>query len=156
MEFAIVISIIVLGLLIIMAEIFLIPGTSIVGILGMIVILIGIAFAYSKLGAPRAHYILLGSMVSTGVLLYFGFKAYTSQKFSLKETIDGQVNIMESGKFNVGDEGITVTLLRPTGKVNFNNEMCEAFSIDDIIEPDITVKIVKIEQNKIFVKPINT
>jgi membrane-bound ClpP family serine protease len=156
MEFAIVISIIVLGLLIIMAEIFLIPGTSIVGILGMIVIIIGIGFAYSKLGAQKGHYVLLGSMAATGVLLYVGFKAYTSQKFSLKETIDGQVNLSVAGKLNVGDEGITATLLRPTGKVNFKNEMWEAYSVDDIIEPDTMVKIIKIEQNKIFVKPVKS
>jgi membrane-bound ClpP family serine protease len=155
MEFAIVISIIVLGLLIIMAEIFLIPGTSIVGILGLIVILIGIGFGYSELGRTKGHYVLAGSFISTGILLYYGFKAYTSQKFSLKETIDGRVNILEAGKLNIGDEGITVTLLRPAGKVNIKNEMWEAFSIDDIIQADVAIKIVKIEQNKIFVKPIN-
>jgi membrane-bound ClpP family serine protease len=156
MELAIVISIIVLGLLIIMAEIFLIPGTSIVGILGLIVILVGIAFGYSELGRTKGHYVLTGSFVATGILLYYGFKAYTSQKFSLKETIDGKVNILEEGKLIVGDKGISVTLLRPSGKIKIKDEMYEAFSIDDIIEPDTEIKIVKIEQNKIFVKPVNS
>jgi membrane-bound ClpP family serine protease len=156
MELAIVISIIVLGLLIIMAEIFLIPGTTIVGILGIIVVLVGVAFGYSELGREKGHYVLLGAFISTGALLYLGFKAYTSQKFSLKESIDGRVNVIEAGKLNVGEEGISVTSLRPTGKARFNHELWEVYSIDEIIEPEEKIRIVKIEQNKIFVKPVKS
>jgi membrane-bound ClpP family serine protease len=156
MELGIIIAIIVLGLLIIMVEIFLIPGTTIVGILGALVVLIGVAFGYSELGKTKGHLILLGSLLSTGILLYFGFKAYTSQRFALKERIDSKVNVLNEHVPAVGEEGVTITSLRPSGKVKINHRMWEAYSIDEFIEPDVPVIVTKIEQNKIFVKPIKT
>lgn len=154
MDLTIVVAIIILGLLIIMAEVFLIPGTTIVGILGFLVVLVGITIGYATLGTRKGHYLLVVSMVATGLLLFIGFKMYTSQRFALKERIDSKVNVPEEAPLLPGTEGITVTSLRPTGKVRFGHKLYLAYAIDDFIQPETKVKVVKTEQNKIFVKPV--
>jgi membrane-bound ClpP family serine protease len=63
---------------------------------------------------------------------------------------------MEEGKIKIGDKGKTITRLNPMGRVMVGNEHYEAKSIDKLIDQNTEVEIVKIESNKIIVKPLNT
>jgi len=50
---------------------------------------------------------------------------------------------------------VTVTRLVPGGKVLVNGEYFEAKSVDILIDPRQEIEVIRIEDNKVIVKPIN-
>jgi membrane-bound ClpP family serine protease len=93
------------------------------------------------------------------VLTIFMLKAGTWNKFQLKTTLDGKVDTVGAEEGNVqvkaGDTGITVTRLAPGGKVLINGQYYEAKSVDILIDPRQEIEVIKIDDNKLIVKPIN-
>ena len=75
----------------------------------------------------------------------------------LKTTIDSKVDTVgtDQGRVKPGDRGVTVTRLAPGGKGLVNGEYFEAKSIDILIDPRKDVEVIRIEDNKLIVKPIN-
>ena len=75
----------------------------------------------------------------------------------LKTAIDGKVDTVgaEEGRVKAGDRGVTVTRLAPGGKVLVNGEYFEAKAIDILVDPRQEIEVVRIEDNKLIVKPIN-
>lgn len=156
MNLFLLILIILVGLVFIFIEIFLIPGTSILTILGVGVVAIGVFLGYSEFGNTAGNLLFIGSIIGTGILLYIGYKRIRSKKWALFETIDGKVNVEDISGFKIGEIGISITALRPEGLVIFNNEIRQTvYSLGEYIDKNSEVKIVKIDQNKIFVKPVN-
>lgn len=99
---------------------------------------------------------LIGSIIGTGIILYIGYKRIRSKKWALFATIDGKVNDEDISEFKIGDIGTSFTALRPEGFVIFSNENRQTvYSLGEFIDKNSEVEIVKIDQNKIFVKPVN-
>ena len=75
----------------------------------------------------------------------------------LKTSIDSKVDNIrsEEGRVKPGDRGVTVTRLVPGGKVLVNGEYYEAKSVDILIDPRQEIEVIRIEDNKVIVKPIN-
>jgi len=152
MTIGLIAGIIIFGLLIIMADIFLIPGTAIVGIIGGVIVIIGISLAYAHHGARVGNITLAVSTAASGVLMYVGYRMYVSRRFSLNEVVDSKVEVPEENLAKVGDEGVTVSFLRPNGKALLNNNKVEVYSQGEYIESGKKIKVVKIAEKKIFVK----
>ena len=152
MNLAFIAGIIILGLVIIMVEVFLVPGTTIIGVIGGIIVVVGVYLSYSEHGVKVGNVTLAISGAATGILLYLGFKAYTSRKFSLNDTLEGKVNVLDESLAVVGDKGVTASYLRPNGKAIINDRKIEVYSRGEYIESGVEVEVVKIQGNKIFVK----
>jgi membrane-bound ClpP family serine protease len=117
MTLGIVIAIILIGLLLIFLEIFLIPGTTLFGVVGGIALLIGVVMVYSYYGSKWGNITLLASSLSVAISVVLGFKVIQSNKLAMKAEIDGRVNELENAEeLQIGARGITVTELRPIGK----------------------------------------
>ena len=155
MSLILIITIIAVGILFIFVEFFFIPGFSVFSILGGIVAGIGLYMAYNQYGSAAGNWMLIGSIIATGGIIYWGYKRTQSKKWALKTEITGKVNDENLSHFNIGDHGKTLTNLRPEGKAIFaNDERVTVYSLADFIEKDTAIEIVKKEHNKIFVKPI--
>ncbi len=63
MSLTAVIILIIVGLLLVLVEFFILPGTNVAGIIGIILIIGAVYFSYRDLGTPLAHYILAGSIL---------------------------------------------------------------------------------------------
>ncbi|HNY58364.1 MAG TPA: NfeD family protein [Bacteroidales bacterium] len=152
-----IIFLIFVGLLLFVIEFMLIPGVTIAGIGGAICLVTGIVMAFISFGTSTGM-IVLGVtalvMVVTTVLM---LRAKTWSKFMLKTAIDSKVDTVgsEEGKVKPGDRGTTVTRLAPGGKVLVNGEYFEAKSVDLLIDPKQEIEVIRIEDNKLIVKPIN-
>jgi membrane-bound serine protease (ClpP class) len=62
----------------------------------------------------------------------------------------------EQTSAKVGEEGVTVSQLRPNGKALINDEKMEVYSLGEYVDINVKVKVIKIADSKIFVKPINS
>ncbi|MCD4746650.1 MAG: NfeD family protein [Bacteroidales bacterium] len=153
MTWTIIIVLIVIGLLFLILEILVLPGTNIAGVLGFILLGIGIWQAYSTYGRLAGHYTLGATFLFTFVTLYFSLKSKTWKKLMLKSKIDSKVNIIDEKKVKVGDTGVTVSRLAPAGKATINGEFYEVHSTGDFIDQETEIIVLKINYNKIIVKP---
>jgi membrane-bound ClpP family serine protease len=159
MSLGLIIFLILVGLLLFIIEFMLIPGITIAGVGGAICLVSGIVFAFVSFGTTTGLLVLGITALVMVVLTVLMLKADTWNKFMLKTTLDGKVDTVgaSEGKVQVkaGDRGVTVTRLVPGGKVLVNGEYYEAKSIDILIDPKQEVEVIRIDDNKLIVKPIN-
>jgi len=157
MSLGLIIFLIFLGLLLFIIEFVLIPGVTIAGIGGAVCLITGIVFAFISFGTTTGLIVLGVTLAIMIVATYFMLKAETWKKFMLKTTLDNKVDTVGSdeGKVKPGDKGVTVTRLAPGGKVLVNGEYFEAKSVDILIDPKQEIEVIRIDDNKVIVKPIN-
>lgn len=150
------ILIIAIGLLFLFVEVFLIPGTSVLAVLGVVVIGVGIYLGYREFGPSVGNWLVVGSVVGAGATLYIGINRIRSKEWGLHTAVDGKVNVFDYSEYQVGEKGIAATDIRPEGKANFdNNRRVTVYSQGIFIDAETPVEIIRIKDNKIFVKPVN-
>jgi membrane-bound ClpP family serine protease len=154
MEIALIAFVLLLGIVLIFLEIFVIPGTTIFGIMGTIASIAAIYFAYKLLGINYGNLTVVVGFIVFLIFLYAGKKLVKDNQMSLKTELKGKVNEFVAN-VQVGDIGKTFSDVKPNGKAFFGEDKLEVFSNGSYIDRDIDVKIIKIEQNKIFIKPLN-
>tara|TARA_Y100000816_G_scaffold288106_1_gene272034 strand:- start:36 stop:1373 length:1338 start_codon:yes stop_codon:yes gene_type:complete len=151
-----------LGIILIIVEVFVIPGFGIFGVSGLItsissLILIMLnndmfdfTFVVSR-DIMNASLSVLISVFAFGILILFGGLKFTdSQAFkniSLDETQDSSMGYI-SNKYPdslVGKIGKAFTVLRPSGKIIIDEEIYDATSLSGFIEKNSKVKVINNE-----------
>jgi len=149
-----IIFLIILGIILFLIEFLLVPGITVAGIGGAILMIGGVIMAYHFHGTAAGNYTLIGTAVASFITIYFVLKTKTWNRIMLKTSIDGKVNVVERENPNVkvGDIGETVTRLNPMGRVLVNGENFEGKSEDVFIDQQSKVEVTKVLSNKIIVK----
>ena len=142
------------AIFLIIAEIFLLPGITIAGIGGALMAIGGVAYAYS-LSAFTGNVTLVSSIVVfSGVFLWL-MRSNSFSKVSLKADIKSTVDSPRNMNIKVGDEGIALSRLAPIGKARFNNTTVEAKSVNEFIDENTTVVIIRIDGYNVVVESKN-
>lgn len=144
------------GLVLIYLELIFIPGTTILGVLGLVLAGIGIYIAYERHGTTNGSIVLAASLLVTIVALVWSFRSNAWSKFSLKEKSEGRVNQDYTEGLQIGGIGFAISDLKPIGKAEFNNKAYEVRSKGQLIESGSEVEIIKLSGNRIIVELINT
>ncbi|HMG88656.1 MAG TPA: NfeD family protein [Chryseolinea sp.] len=144
-----------IGLALIIIELIFIPGTTVVGLLGLAFAIVGIVISYGHFGSDIGFYILIGSLVTTLGAMFIAFRTGAWNRFAHKSSIDSRVNEGIMSGVQIGDEGITLSTLKPMGKAEFNNQTFEVKTAGNYIDRGERVKIIFIESHQIVVEPIN-
>ena len=152
MTWTIISVLIIVGLIFLILEILVVPGTTFVGVIGFILIVIGIWQSFSVYGNVAGSITLGSCILLTFVTLYYSLRSNTWKKFMLKTDVKGKVNVIDENKIKVGDTGNTVSRLAPAGKALINNAFYEVHSTGDFIDEGQEIIILKISFNKIYVK----
>ena len=155
MEWFIVLALVLFGLGLIVVEIIFVPGTTFVGITGLISAIIGIYLSFVYFGGPVGWWILFATSIVFAVLLYYGFQGRTWDRFSLKDSIESKFNEGMTKGLQVAQRGIAISSLRPVGKAEFDNRAFEVRTHGDYIDSGTHVEIIKIDGNIIYVQPIS-
>ncbi len=142
------------GIVLMIVEIIFVPGTTVVGILGMILSGYGVYLGYDLFGTSTGHIILGASLLIGTIAVVYSFRSNAWKKFTLNSSINSKVNETRNIHLKVGDEGQTVSSLKPVGKGIFNDVEYEVSSLGHFIEEKLPIKIVKIEGTKIIVELI--
>lgn len=147
-----IIILLALGILLMIAEVLVVPGVGFVGIIGFVLLLVSVYLAYDK-DTTTGHLILAGASVSSIGILILSLRAKTWERVSLKTTLTGKSNPHNyQEEFKIGDTGKTTSRLNPIGKARINNQVIEVKSFSDFIDQGASIEIVDIEGNKITVK----
>ncbi|MDO5713572.1 MAG: NfeD family protein [Tissierellia bacterium] len=147
----------ILGLLLIVIEIF-VPGFGLPGILGIISVVIGLVLAMESLEIALTT--LAIAMIITGVvtviLIKKGLKSPLVEKITLNTSSTGERGYYstKTPEVNVGDMGIAVSDLKPSGFISIQGNRYDALSEGAYIEQSQTIRIERIEGSKIFVRRV--
>lgn len=148
-----ILALLLLGVIIILVEFFFVPGTTVVGFIGFVLSLIAIYFAYRDLGSLYGSVLLGGSILFLAVAMYISIKKETWKMFALNENIEGKLK-KHTVNVQVGDEGVTLSSLKPSGEARFGDQMLEVHSQGGFVDVNSKISIILVEDNKIYVKPI--
>lgn len=165
----------VLGMLCLLLEIFVLPGFGIFGLGGGLLILVSLVLASQTFIVPKNTYqwiqlqhsllILVLAAIGIGVLVGLlnrmlpktpGLKHLmlappSDQDLEQMERRRSLLNVDESW---IGSEGITVTVLLPSGKARFGKRVLDVISQDsDPIDPNTPVVVTDVRGNRIYVRP---
>ena len=153
MTIFIIILLLVLGVVLLLLEFFVIPGVTVAGIGGIIMMIGGIYLSYHHFGSAIGHLTVLGSIVFSLLSLWIALKSGTWNRIMLKTEIDSKVEKLEGNIVELGDEGICLSRLAPMGQVRINNQVVEAKSTGAYIDEKTPVEVIKIVDKVIVVKP---
>ncbi|MGM9736927.1 MAG: NfeD family protein [Candidatus Cryptobacteroides sp.] len=146
-----VLTLILVGIILLIAELLLIPGVGVAGVFGIVSLCGASYYSFAFLGGLQGAIVTVVDIALISVAVYFALRAKTWKKLELKTVID---NTKEDNEVCAGDRGRTITRLAPMGKARFNGFSCEVTAVEGMIDPGVEVEVVHIENNKIYVKTV--
>lgn len=150
-----IIVLIILGIFLFIVEFLLVPGVTIAGIGGAILMGVAVFTAYKTHGAAVGNYTLLATLILTVGGFAYALRARTWKRLMLNKDIDGKVEVgLEDGKVRAGDHGEALTRMAPVGKVLINGIIVEGKSQQGFLDQKTPVEVVKVLNTQIIVKPI--
>jgi membrane-bound serine protease (ClpP class) len=150
----------VIGLLLLLAEIFFIPGFGLAGIGGIAAILTSIFLTFGNIvQATYSISIALGvSVIGFFLLIKYIPSTRTWRKFILsteqKKELGYTVGTKDLKRLT-GKEGIAITPLRPSGIVEVNGKKLNALTRGEYVDSNTKIKIISVEGNKIVVEAVD-
>lgn len=163
------IALFVIGILLIVVEIFVIPGFGIIGILGIVCLVCGLAFSMVandflnfKVSAPGLllqSFLLVMASMGTSIILMVIFGKSMLQSRAFKRLVlqdeqratEGYTSSMQMADL-VNKEGITKTVMRPSGKIEIDGKWYDAVALDGYIEVGEEIYVEKHENYNLFVR----
>lgn len=159
----------ILGLLLIAVELFAIPGFGVTGALGVIFTLSGLALAmvgnvgFDFTGVPATDVfmafmiVIIAFFLSLVLSFYLGKQLFTTTRFgelaldTVQNTSEGYSSANVTMKSMVGREGEAFTMLRPSGKVEIDDDIYDATALTGFIDKGEKIKVVKHETSQVYV-----
>jgi len=146
-----IVLLLLLGIVFLLLEILVFPGTGFSGIIGFALMGICVWQIYIGFGTTAGHWSLAGVGVLTVAAIWIALSPKTWNRVSLKSEIDG-VAVPSPKNIKKGDVGVAISRLAPMGKVDFDGEFVEVKTYGQFIDEKSKVTIIKIEHNSVYVK----
>ncbi len=147
-----VIILILLGVILLLAEILLVPGVGVAGILGLLSLIGSCVYAFYVFGTVVGTVIIAINVVLVVAFTVWVLRAKTWKKFTLNDKSDSSV-ADDVQPLEVGDVGKTTTRLAPMGHARFDKGLYEVTSSGGMVSSGVEVEVVLIEDNKAIVRP---
>lgn len=161
----------VVGIALLAVEIFVIPGFGVAGVGGIIFIVGGLALSlvgnigFDFSGVPTSDMIQSFSTVIIAISVSFPLAIWLGKRLFVNTTIGDKLALVAEQKssegytvsqpeFNslVGSQGVTETILRPSGKVRIGTEVYDAVAQVSYIEKGEKIRVVMHENSNLVVE----
>jgi membrane-bound ClpP family serine protease len=155
MGIASIVAMIVFGFVLIVIEIFITPG-FIVGIIGVAIVALGIGYTYKEFGTENGNITLAVSsfLMISGIL--FAFKQGVWSRLALKDEITSKAANLNNDNVQIGDIGVALSSLRPSGTALINGQKIEVHSESEMLSTNENIEVIKKVNNRIIVKKVAT
>ena len=148
-----IVTLILVGIVLIVAEILLVPGIGIAGVLGLVSMGGSCWYAFYEFGNLTGGIVTGITAVVLVVFAVIVLRAKTWRRMALNTVIESKVNKINI-ELRVADRGKTVTRLAPMGSARFGDEIVEVKALEGMIDPNVVVEICMFEDGKIYVVPV--
>lgn len=163
----------ILGVVLLLLEIFVIPGFGVAGVSGIVLIVGALVFAgidhvsfefpgdFIQTAVRSLFLVISSSIVAFFISMWLGSKLLGSRRWAFalhaeQRPEDGYVGVDMDIRREVGKNGVAVTDLRPAGKVEVEGDIYDAVSLwGDYIVKGTSVCVKKYQSGQIYVEKIN-
>ncbi len=152
METVIVILLVIMGVILLLIELFLIPGISVAGIAGVLFFGGAIYYAYDVLGTTAGHLTLFASIVVLALAIWIFLRSRALEKMALNTKIESKNDPLKDVKVHSGDTGVAVSRLAPMGKVKVNGFIVEAKTNSDFIDDGAEIVVLEVLSTNLLVE----
>lgn len=152
MDIAVIVILLFVAVILLLVEMFLIPGLSIAGIGSMLFLGGAIYYAYAFIGAEAGHLTVIGAVIMIVVAVWIFIRSKALERMSLKTNIESKNDPMQGMDVKVGDTGITSSRIAPMGKIKINGHIVEAKTMDDFIDENIEIVVTEVFSTNVLVE----
>lgn len=164
----------ILGIVLLLVEIFAIPGFGVTGVLGIMFIIGGLTFAMVEsigdnpfevnlIPLSKAFFtVIIAVFLSLGISIYLSHRLFTTTTFGhlALDTVQNKEEGFTSADKNyssmIGKTGTAYTILRPSGKVWIDDEIYDATALSGYIDSESPVEVVSYQTGQLFVRKTKT
>ena len=150
-----ILILVLIGVLLLVAELVLLPGISVAGIGSLLAFGAAIFYAFIQYGVLIGLVTLTAAVLLSVLAVFISLRANTWQRLSLKATIDSTSTPTPQQNILVGQTGTTLTRLAPMGKVRVGEVTAEAKTIDGYINPRQSVEVIGFENTVVIVRAVH-
>ena len=152
-----------LGLGLIVLEVFVIPGFGVAGILGITLMLGSVFFVFDKAYEFRTAvmWLSISVILTAGLAILAAVLLPETQLFrrlALSAVMDTESGYHSAGSEDfqgyLGKSGTALTPLRPSGTARIGSNRVDVVTVGDFIAKDSTIKVVEVEGSKVFVEAV--
>lgn len=163
------IAIFIVGVILLLVEVFVIPGFGIFGVLGIVGILTGLTLgmipndAFDFTFVPSGDLfvalltVILAAIAAIGLIFYFAPKVNQWQAFSTialattQKRTEGYSSTTYADNL-LGKQGVAHTRLMPSGKIIIEDEVYDAYSRGEFIDKGEAIVVISTEGTSLKVK----
>ncbi len=152
-----------IGVGLIVVEIFVIPGFGVAGILGITLMLGSVFFVFDQAYEfeTAVLWLSISVILSAGlIILAFWLLPGTQlfQRFALSTVMDTEMGYHSSSpevfQDYLGQSGTALTPLRPSGTARIANKRVDVVTAGDFIPQNSNIKVIEVEGSKVFVEAV--
>lgn len=167
------VAIFIIGIVLIMLEVFVIPGFGIAGVSGIFLVIAGLVlsmlgnvmFDFTNVAPGETIMALLTVFLS--IIIAFAASIFLTSKLLKNNRIfsaialtasqdieAGFVGVDTSVNALIGKKGSSLTVLRPSGRITIDNEVYDAISKSDFIDKNCDIIVVAVDASQVIVEAI--
>ena len=152
MDILIIILLVLIGVVLIILEIFFLPGITVAGFSSLIFFGGCIYYAFVNLGTTAGYVTIAASVVACVVGIIWFMRSKSLDRISLKTDIDSVIPTQVNDSIKVGDEGIALSRLNPMGTVLIGTVQVEGKTREDFIDEGSSVIVERVERTSVIVR----
>lgn len=149
-----IIALVISALLLLLVELFVIPGSSLAAILSAICLVWAVAYAFINISALAGIITLIIALILGSCVLIAFMRSKTLDKVALTEEVASTVDRSIAAQVQVGDKGFAVTRLALIGNAEINGHVVEVRSADGFLNEKTPVVVTCVTDNEIIVQEI--
>lgn len=154
LDSVIVIVLLAIAIVLLIIELFFLPGLSIAGFVSLVFYGATIYYAFASMGSTVGFITIVASLLFSLLTLWYFMRSRTLDKMALQTNIDSTAPTKLADDIKVGDEGVTLSRLNPVGRILVNGKDVEARAIR-YVEEATPVRVTKVDATVVWVEPIN-
>lgn len=132
------------------------PGFNVVGIVGFLILLFGVGYAYNDMGTLGGSLFAAGTLAVTGSMFLFLWRSGAWDRFILATNLRKDETLIARESADraryLGELGTAVTPLRPTGIVEIDGARIEVMTEGEFIAAGSVVSVVAMDRRRYFVR----
>lgn len=152
----------ILGIILLTVEVFM-PGFGLPGISGIVFELVSIGLTYMHHGGMAALGVTILTLAVVAVVISLALRSVNRGKLSKSSVILNETESVANGyvatqdmEVFLGKEGVTTTVLRPTGMAEFDGVKLNVQADGEYIAKDVPVQVQRVDGARIVVRRLNT
>lgn len=166
----------IIGVILIAVEIFALPGFGVAGVLGIVFMITGLALSMiDNIGFELTTFpmedlvialftVIIASFLALIGSIYLSQRMFSTQSHFLgglalaatQQRVEGYTSAVATYASMIGRQGTAKTVLRPSGKIEIDEDIFDATSESGFIDKDEPVKVTRYSNTQLFVRKISS